>query len=90
MIVMILLHAHFIIIFIVFDDDDGDADYGMVVTITTIIDTLSSFVRFRFFYLNSNQCIWARLMLRRVWDDARGVFSLVLLQERDGSYSQGC
>ena len=30
-----------------------DADYGMVVTIMTIVDTLSSFIRFRFFFLNS-------------------------------------
>ena len=55
--------------------------------LSTLIVT---FVRFRVFYLNSNQCIWARLMLRRVWDDAGGVFSLVLLQGGEGSYSQGC
>ena len=28
--------------------------------------------------------------MRRVWDDARSVFSLVLLQGGVGSYSQGC
>ena len=49
MLVMIML----VMMVVVYDGDgDDDADYSMVVTITTIINTLSSFVRFRFFYLN--------------------------------------
>ena len=81
MMMMMMLMMMLVMIVVVYDVDGGDgSDYGLVVSITTIIDTLSSFVRFRFLYLNLNQCIWARLMLRRVWDDARSVFSLVLLQ----------